>query len=198
MRHGPSISEAIAPGERLSAERAEPRRGFVAAVLAELGRSFDLRGRTARAPYLAFLLTSVALFALILALCVQLLPTATVAKAVYLTTALFYITVTSAGVRRLHEVGLSGTHMLEPLKPTFAFLTVVVLLWLFGGNTGVNVIIWISILLFAKPLVAVSCVIALIGIAMTLMYFSNTMGQLLLPSQPGPNRYGPNPHEVPQ
>ena len=169
------------------------------ATLVETARTFDLHGRTARGNYLWFLASAIAFFAASIAFCILLLPVENVAVAIYIVTALFYLPVTAAGVRRLHDIGESGSLMLDPLKPAVGFFIVLALLWLWASTTYAGTIVMLfSAFFFAKAVIAILVIAALFVLVLTLMYFSNTMGLLLLPSQPGPNKYGPNPHEVPQ
>lgn len=167
------------------------------AVLLETARTFDLRGRTSRADYLWFLLAAAGLFAICIALCIKLFPAP--ATAIYVVTAIFYLPVTAAGVRRLHDVGESGALMLEPLKPVAGFFVILGLLWLWASGTQSGTLLAVfSAMFFGKVIVAILVVSALFVLVATLMFFSNTMGLLLLPSQRGPNTHGPNPHEVVQ
>lgn len=169
----------------------------LSATTAELKKSFDFSGRIARGPYLSFLAISTILFALVLCTTLSFVGTGAAHWVVLGVAAVFYIPVTSAGVRRLHDVGAAGTLMLDPLKPAFAGLVLVWLLPLVGGATFT--MLWVVGALFFPVIIAALISIALLGVtAATLIYFSNTMGLLLLPSQPGPNTYGPNPNEVPQ
>lgn len=133
-----------------------------------------------------------------MALCIILLPVGQVAAAVYFVTALFYLPVTAAGVRRLHDIGESGLLMLDPLKPAAGFFFVLAVLWVLASGTYEGTVLTIfAAFFFAKAVIAVFVIAALFVLVLTLMYFSNTMGLLLLPSQPGPNKYGLNPREVP-
>ncbi len=137
------------------------------AFRAETLSSPDVKGRTARAPDLGFLIVAMMLFAIVIWLVVILLPQDLSWAAISTVIVLFYVPVSAAGVRRLHDLGKRGTLMLDPVKPLAAF--------------------GLCLLLMGAALAAV---------ARSLMFFSNTMGLLLLPSQPGPNSYGPNPYEV--
>ena len=168
---------------------------LVRATLSETARTFDLKGRTARAHYLSFLLCTTSMFIVMLVLCIKLIPETHATTAIWLTTLIFYLPVTAAGARRLHDVGESVLLMLEPLKPRLAFGIVLGLFGLFSFKTFIG---FVTLLLFGKVYFALICIAALITAVATLMYFSNTMGLLLLPSTPGPNQYGPNPNEVTQ
>ena len=168
------------------------------AVSQELSRSFDFSGRAARADYLWFLTASIALFIGCLILTLKLLSYARPAEVILVLVVTFYIPVTSAGVRRLHDVGHSGTAMLDPLKPTVIVLILTVLLVLFVWNTEFGAGLAVLGLLLWPLYLALAMLVIGAAVFMTSMFFSNTMGLLLLPSEPGPNKYGPNPNEVPQ
>lgn len=168
-------------------------------ILSEASRSFDLGGRTARADYLWFLFFSVVAFAASLALCIRFLPADHIAAGIYTVTAIFYLPITAAGARRLHDVGESGKLMLDPLKPAMALGVVLLLVALAAeSSSAVRLIAFIAAFFFGTIVVALLLIASLTVTIMTLAYFSNTMGMLLLPPQPGPNKYGPNPNEVPQ
>lgn len=170
---------------------------IVHAFLAETTRSFDLDGRTARARYLGFLLVATLLFASAIWLCSAFLPDDLAGTGIYCVTALFYLPVTAAGVRRLHDVGESGTLMLDPIKPAAAFGILLLLLGVLSfSSAGGMIVTYATVFLFGKIIVAILSVTTLLVVALTLLYFSTTMGLLLLPSQPGENQYGPNPNEV--
>ena len=165
------------------------------AVLTELKRSFDFSGRTARAAYFCFLAASMMVFASTLATLSMLVSPEQFPYAVLWVTLLFYVPVTSAGVRRLHDVGESGSLMLDPLKPAFTFAMLCWVVPVIGGGLFSATLVF-GVFFFPGVIGALAVLATLITAGLTLMYFSNTAGVLLLPSQPGPNRYGPNPHEV--
>ncbi len=162
--------------------------GPAAAVRTELLRSFDLKGRTGRAAYLWFLSASILALAAILWACHAILPADRAAVAACAAIALFYLPVTAAGVRRLHDAGASGLQMLEPLKPSLALGIVLGGLWLLAAGTlaGTAGLI-LATLFFPALVVALLGIAGLIALAATLIAFSHTMGLLLLPSQPTPN-----------
>ena len=165
----------------------------------ESARSFDLTGRTARADYLWFLTFSIIAYAAGIYACIRVLEPTQATLGIFLVTSVFYLPVTSAGVRRLHDVGESGLLMLNPLKPIVVLGVSVTLVWYAFAATFVGSLIGIfAALFFGSVIIAIAMVVALAALFMTLAYFSNTMGLLLLPSQPGPNQYGPNPYEVSQ
>ncbi len=170
---------------------------FLRAVRTEFIRSFEFSGRTARRHYLTFLATSISAMSVCLALLAIVLPSRHVAIGMYLTVAIFYLPVTSAGVRRLHDVWESGTLMLDPLKPAFCFTLLLLGVFVAGTYTASGqLILFLTAWFFASAVIAIGAILLVICACLTLAYFSNTMGLLLLPSQPGPNKYGPNPNEV--
>lgn len=164
----------------------------------EIRRSFDFRGRMSRPRYLTFLAVSVFCFAALFTFGTRTFARDHQLIFVLLVTAVFYFPVTSAGVRRLHDIGETGLHMLEPLKPAAILLSLTSLLWLsFIGTTVGRFIGLFTVMFFSSAILLLAAIASLATIFVTLAYFSHTMGLLLLPSQPGPNKYGPNPHEVP-
>lgn len=167
-------------------------------IKTEFRRSVDFKGRTSPLPYFLFLGASVLAFSASLYLAKLIVAPESYWVVTAMITAVFYIPVTSAGVRRLHDVGETGTLMLEPIKPALAVAVILLILpALFAVSpvgTGIG-ILWLAITgigqiaLFA--LVAGGCI-------MTLIFFSNTMSTLMLPSERTENKYGPNPNEVTQ
>ena len=166
-------------------------------IKSELRRSFDFKGRTARRSYFLFLSVAILAFSAALAVVPFIAPSVSVWAKIAIVTALFYIPVTSAGVRRLHDADLSGTLMLDPVKPILAisvtFFVLPLLYWLFPLSTGFS--IWWLALSGIGTIIFFAAVLG--GVIMTLVFFSNTMSSLMLPSHPSANKYGPNPHEVP-
>lgn len=169
------------------------------AIRHEWKRVFDFSGRTARAAYLWYLLFCTTLFGASLPLCGQLArDDASLMVSIGLVTLIFYVPVTSAGVRRLHDVGQSGLLMLDPLKPFLALAIFLMLAMTAVVATEIGAFVGLMAAFFFSGIVIVSLVIVcLAALFLTLTYFSHTMGLLLLPSDPGPNKYGPNPNEVP-
>ncbi|MEL6808032.1 MAG: DUF805 domain-containing protein [Pseudomonadota bacterium] len=170
---------------------------MLSATATELKKPLDFSGRTGRRPYLCFLTVSIVFYAVALALAFSLASERHALWVFLAVTAVFYIPVTSAGVRRLHDIGERGVLMLDPLKPAFAGLFLVWLLPLVTG--GAFLATWIVGALLFPAAIIIVVFAALFGMTVaTLVYLSNTMGLLLLPSEPGPNKYGPNPNEVSQ
>ncbi|WP_424985908.1 DUF805 domain-containing protein [Microbulbifer sp. S227A] len=163
----------------------------------ELLRSLDFKGRTPRARYFGFLFVATSLLAGAIWLAVAILPHGRDWIGVCILIALFYIPVTSAGVRRLHDTGQSGVLMLDPLKPMAAFgLCLLIIGAATFSNTVGFVAFYTSVFLLGKFMVAVMSILALLMLGLTMMFFSNTMGQLMLPSQPSSNKYCLNQNEV--
>ncbi len=165
------------------------------AFRAEALRSLDFRGRTPRAQYLGFLLVSVALVATAIWLAIALLPPDLTWAGVGIVIALAYVPVTSAGVRRLHDANQSGTLMFDPIKPLAAFGICLLLVGALLLSSQVGLIaLFLALALLGKLAVAVVSIAGLLMLVLSLIYFSNTMGLLLLPSHPGTNAYGPDPN----
>ncbi|MCK0150550.1 DUF805 domain-containing protein [Marivita sp. S6314] len=165
--------------------------------------SIAFRGRMSRKAYWRFFPFGIALpiAAFFVAFVVDATYLARVLAAV-----LFAIPLLSANFRRLQDTGENGNEALMPwgyfAMSACTFFCAYQLFYnaysVFGlersplpyGNL-------VGDLLFG---LASLCLVALALVLFIrfLMQFSVTTGQLLLPSQPGPNEYGPNPNEVPQ
>ena len=169
----------------------------VQATFSELARSFDFAGRTSPAIYFRYLAVATCAFGLTLYIVYQVFGAERFALNAFLTILVFYVPVTSAGVRRLHDAGMPGNIMLFPLKPLVAIL----IIFAFNGA-----FIWFGLvsLLFAIPIlfvftpvvVAISLFAYTVCALLSLFFFCQVSKLLLLPSQSGPNRFGPNPNEV--
>ena len=171
------------------------------AIKTELLRSFDFKGRTARADYIWYLTFSATLFGGCIAACLLFLDKYEALIGMISVTALFYVPVTSAGVRRLHDVGESGWSMLMPLVPVTLYLAIVcVLVWLatYTHYGRAFVLLGVTFFILIPFFFAILLSLGVVGIAAviaSLAYFDKNMALLLQPSQSGPNRYGPNPSE---
>lgn len=116
------------------------------------------------------------------------------------------ILVAPAGLRRLHDTGQSGGQLFEMIVASAAFGTVVLfatklLLDLFFYSTAMFAMSLFGIVfipLLWLVLAGVSLVIAAFACFYILAQLTHTFGQMLLPSDPNPNKYGPNPLEVSQ
>jgi uncharacterized membrane protein YhaH (DUF805 family) len=103
----------------------------------------------------------------------------------------------AASWRRMHDVGRSGwTNLVSQVSGLALLTSPVWLSWILSEIVGTK---W-SVLLLARgrrlnfevpELFYVLLVISIFLLFLPLWWLSR-------PSQPGPNRYGPNPHEVPQ
>ncbi len=93
----------------------------------------------------------------------------------------------SAGWRRMHDTGRSGLYLLYPLIVFFGLLT-------FLSFTGTLTALWAS-----GDISQLGGIVGLIaGIAVLVLFISPliVIWWLTRRSEPGPNAYGPNPHEV--
>lgn len=93
----------------------------------------------------------------------------------------------SAGWRRMHDTGRSGLHLLYPLivmAGIFGFMTFMVGMGpMMAGN-------------YADIVAGASGVVMFVAAVVLMMSPLLVLWWLARPSQPGPNAYGPNPHEV--
>ena len=98
------------------------------------------------------------------------------------------ISLLSVAVRRLHDVAKSGYVLLSPLAAVILILIFAPMMFgLFGQVQGRA-----TLLSGAPALVVVYAAIPVFFSVIGILWWLSS------PSQPGPNRYGPNPHEVPQ
>jgi uncharacterized membrane protein YhaH (DUF805 family) len=161
------------------------------AIKTGFAKSLTFRGRTSRAEFWWFAPVG---FAVPLSCALYLPPDVSnfgslLAK--MLLSALAAIPFDAAVSRRFHDVGEPHDEFWRGIGPTLG--VVFFGFWLVFGLFAVATIWGILFgLLIAIPsfLLFIACLFLAPGT------LGSTIGQLLLPSQPGPNRYGPNPHEV--
>ena len=101
----------------------------------------------------------------------------------------------SSGWRRINDTGEDGKMILLPFMP-------IILLWvgyqaIMWGVVG-SVFVGAGVLGFAIGIAALFLLVPLYIATLVISVISTgpVIGQLILPSTPGPNRFGPNPHEV--
>ena len=94
----------------------------------------------------------------------------------------------SVGWRRMHDSGRSGLYLLYPIIAIFGMITFI---GFFGDTEALTATpdaifdgVFGTVVLISLLVIALSPLIVI--------------WWLCRPSQPGPNTYGPNPHEVPQ
>ncbi|MCK4711539.1 MAG: DUF805 domain-containing protein [Marinosulfonomonas sp.] len=108
----------------------------------------------------------------------------------------FALPLLAASSRRLQDVGEEGHQAMFPFTP-------LIILWvgymvLYGSvmleglmvGSGLFMILGLLALLILVPL-------HFIALLVSLWVASSVIGMMLVSSQPGPNKYGPNPNEVP-
>lgn len=92
----------------------------------------------------------------------------------------------SVGWRRMHDTGRSGLYLFYPLIAIVGLITFVLM---FGGADALDGDIAGMMEGAFGAILALSLLVILISPLIVLWWLTR-------PSQPGPNRYGPNPHEV--
>lgn len=153
-------------------------------------RALDFEGRASRSEYLWFLAAATGALTAVIAICHLALPPRGAWIGTAVTVALLYVPVTSAGVRRLHDAGHRGTMMLDPLAPAAGFAIVAaILLWVppFSWLTRAVILVAIATWIIRVPLLLLAGIVGFalaVTVALTLAAFSQTMGHLLLPSEP--------------
>jgi uncharacterized membrane protein YhaH (DUF805 family) len=100
----------------------------------------------------------------------------------------------NAAARRLQDTGMEGTSAFYPFAPFVVlwvgYQCILRVGWAVGVLTGPWVIlVWLLALLILTPL-------HIIALVASLFLTSSVIGQMLVSSDPGSNRYGPNPHEA--
>ena len=181
------------------------------AILSETLRFYDLNGRSARGSYLWFFLFWNVVMALGLTAISHFAPHGSglwLSVVLLLSLSMF---VAPAGVRRLHDTGQSGGILFHMFVPSMTFAVTVWLVLTVYEQAVVHGIPAASLafgeggFLLSILSAFIAFIVLPIGIAigagitlfLTLAHVSHTLGQLILPSEPESNRFGPNPNEVP-
>lgn len=100
----------------------------------------------------------------------------------------------NAAARRLQDTGMEGTSAFYPFAPFVVlwvgYQFILWFGWVLAVTTGPWVFgVWILALVILTPL-------HIIAFFVSLFMTSSIIGQMLVSSEPGPNRFGPNPLEV--
>ena len=103
------------------------------------------------------------------------------------------ITFLAAGSRRLQDMGEEGHQILYPFLP-------VIMLWI-----AFQALSWFSLITLLLGIAFIMGILALLvlvpaylfALLTRLMSICPIIGMLIVPSEPGTNRFGPNPNEVP-
>ncbi len=104
-----------------------------------------------------------------------------------------FVPLLASATRRLQDTGEPGHSVLLPFTP-IAYFFVSMMFWGLSFDTllgGIPILI-------AYLLVALYWLIFPIVLLVSFLWIGPLVGQLILPSQPGPNKYGPNLQEAPQ
>ena len=115
------------------------------------------------------------------------------------TTFLGFVPFASAGSRRLQDCGCNGQDIFLPISPIIALMLIYSLSAHIGLGFVYSAIFFPGFgflflgLLYYIALICFMVIAPILG----LMFLGPTIGQLLVPSEPGTNRFGPNPNEVP-
>lgn len=147
---------------------------FAAAISTCLGKYFIMSGRASRSEYWWFQL-GVLLFTIVTASLDAALTVAASRPPIFdmVGTLLVMCPLLAVAVRRMHDIGRSGRWLFAPL--VFAAMGIA-----FGAIFGKRL---------GQPASIVAGCIMLFGFLLPLWWYTR-------PSQPGPNKYGPNPQEV--
>jgi len=175
-------------------------------------RGLSFRGRSSRAEFFKFLPFGIGICVIVGAFAVWrdfTLP------GVLLSVFCAAVPILAVWWRRLQDVGIAGIHA---ILPWVAFFYALVFGWAAtqaGPLLNVDYPQWrnpmVLILMFPLGVIGylgnvfgtfvgqmIAIFVALPLIILFLVRLSFATGQVLLPSLPGPNKYGPNPNEVPQ
>jgi uncharacterized membrane protein YhaH (DUF805 family) len=101
----------------------------------------------------------------------------------------------AAASRRLQDSGEDGHQAIYPFMPLLImWITYLLVVWLGQIPLLVGVVTVILIVIGFILLIPIHFFVLWLSVQLT----ATVIGQLLISSQPGPNRYGPNPNEVTQ
>ena len=165
--------------------------GPIQSITTCLRKSFDFSGRATRAEFWWFAPVGVTLPVIA---CVFLQPEVNSTSALgvkMLMFLLFAMPLNAAASRRFHDTNEPHDELWRGIGPTIGtiFAAYFASFGLFAISTGWGMAIGILVFIPSSLIFAV-CLFLAPGT------LGATFGQLLVPSTPGPNRYGPNPLEV--
>ena len=166
---------------------------FIQANLTGIKKSFDFSGRASRSEFWNFAPLGAALP---ITTCVFAPPEISDFKTLISKFLVFIASampLSAAAHRRYQDAGLSGANLWIGLRPTLVTLfTGVLLIAGLASIFSVWNLAWGLIFFFG------AIVPFLFNLFLVPTTLGETIGQLLVPSDPGSNKYGPNPHEVSQ
>lgn len=189
------------------------------AIALALRDSFRLNGRMGRRDYLLFMVFAV------FACSASVFAAWSLRDHIDLTTsaaaiaAIFFLPVTTAGARRLQDTGEEGITILAPIGIAAAVIAIgaflvfsiwglvalTILALLLAPPVGILLAIMLALpfwltntaeLTVAEASALYQTLYIIIAILVSLVPFTHIAGQLLLPTQPGPNKYGAQPSKV--
>lgn len=96
----------------------------------------------------------------------------------------------ASGYRRMQDAGELGQDIFYPAALFFGIPLGLVSAFYAVGIVS-PIIAFLLAMFVGLPLIAAGAFLIFVSVG-------PVIGQLLVPSEPGPNRFGPNPHEVPQ
>lgn len=99
-----------------------------------------------------------------------------------------FVPLFAAGFRRLQDTGTDGSRIFLPIAP-FAYFLVSLILW----ELGFDAILGGIPLIIAFVIVGVYWLIFPVVLLVSALWIGPVVGHLILPSQPGRNRFGPEP-----
>ncbi|WP_227284377.1 DUF805 domain-containing protein [Boseongicola sp. H5] len=170
------------------------------AIRAGLRKAFQFSGRSCRAEYWWFLPVGLAIFAAGLVLASLALPEHS--WQVKVGTALVaLLPICAVSCRRLADTGEARIAFDEPAKALAGFLLAswasgALTSWANDATAGADGPAGFVVFLFWGSGMIVLVPVAIHQFATGLILGSALFSQMAEPSQPGPNMYGPNPHEV--
>lgn len=150
---------------------------FGEAIKSVFSKYATFSGRARRSEYWYFYLFNI-LVSIVLTILARVVPSLIYLSYIYSLAVL--IPGLAVAVRRLHDIGKSGWYLLAPLVPYLLLIIVIVFAFVLGNEP--STLLWIIIGIF---------VLGVLALTIMLLVW------LCTDSQPGENKWGPNPKEMP-
>lgn len=160
-------------------------------IILELADGLNFRGRTTRSRFWAFAPFGLMLPVVTFPLSKKYFNVDYPSIGVLMLTFAAFLPLLASGARRLQDTGEAGQGVFLPFTP-IAYFFASMMIWELGFDAllgGIPVLI-------AYLLVALYWLSFPFVLLASVLWIGPLAGQLILPSEPGTNKYGPNPHEA--
>ena len=172
----------------------------IPAIKTCLSKSFHFKGRTSRSEFWAFAPFGLALGILGSWVGVTLVDDGQPLSFLLLAglTLIGFTPLLAAGSRRLQDTGEHGHDIFLPMMPIIFFMFYLSVFMHLGAGVLMSFFVFPPLgIVLGLLLWVISIGVLVLAPLVGLLFLGPTIGQLIVPSDPTQNRFGPNPNEVP-